>query len=239
MNSYKVYISGFCTEEYTQKKLSTLLKKEIKGYSFLSLPQSTYKGYGFITLKNHSSALKLLERGEVTIHNNTLKITPFMIRKEMKLKNDILNKKVFIHNIPHYILDEDLHDLFSQFGVIEEAYVCKRGKNEDFRKSSDKKIGYIVFQEEGSARKAIEAKRLKLKTGKIYICEVKKKKNVRSPYSIMEAAIEEKKRDFFQKIMSYHASKPGENKYFALKKLHGMKLHMKDEGENLRINKGN
>lgn len=244
MNSNKVYLSGFCTEEYTHKKLSIILQKQIKGYSSLYLPQWSYKGYGFITLKNYSSTLKLLEKGEVTIENNTLKVTPYRFRNEGILENDILNKKVFVHNIPNQTRDEDLYELFSQFGSVEEAYVCKRNRNQNFRKSSNKKIGYIVFREEESARNAIDAKELKLKTGKVYICEVNKKKrkknesNTGSPYVVKETEKEANKRDFFQKIMSYHASRPGDMKYFALKKIHGLKIYTKNQDENLRFNKG-
>jgi cold-inducible RNA-binding protein len=63
-----------------------------------------------------------------------------------------MSKKLFIGNIEWGATEEDLKELFGQYGEIEEAIIIK-----DRMSGRSKGFGFITFAEDADADKAIEA----------------------------------------------------------------------------------
>lgn len=61
------------------------------------------------------------------------------------------NKKLFVANIPWSVNNEGLKDMFSKFGEILEAEVIS-----DRTSGRSKGFGFVTFQNEEDAKKAIE-----------------------------------------------------------------------------------
>jgi RNA recognition motif-containing protein len=63
-----------------------------------------------------------------------------------------MSKKLFIGNIEWSTTEEDLKELFGQYGEIEEAIIIK-----DRMSGRSKGFGFVTFAEDADADKAIEA----------------------------------------------------------------------------------
>jgi RNA recognition motif-containing protein len=63
-----------------------------------------------------------------------------------------MSKKLFVGNIEWGATEEDLKELFGQYGEIEEAIIIK-----DRMSGRSKGFGFVTFAEDADAEKAIEA----------------------------------------------------------------------------------
>lgn len=59
--------------------------------------------------------------------------------------------KVYVGNLPFTVDDEKLRELFSKFGDVEEATIIK-----DKYSGRSKGFGFVTFQDDAAAKKAIE-----------------------------------------------------------------------------------
>lgn len=233
--SNRVYLSGFCKEEYTQSQLETILRLQIEGIEKLTLPKRTYKGYAFIDLKDQSFTKKILNKGKILVKETWLKISPYRNSDEIKEeKISLLNRKIFVHNIPETMSDQEFRALFINFGEIEEAYICQRGKNKKFRRGK-KKIGYVVYKDEMIARNLIELGNLNFDESKLFICEVKGKKFMINKLSKEKKVIKVYKQNL-KDVVKFHYFKPTRSKYWDMRE--EKNLFRNQEGVNkYRLNK--
>ena len=159
------------------KEVKKMLKEAIPGFQKLILPQKIYKGYGFIKLKDEKTALELLNTGKVLVGETWLTISPYKDRGTPNSnKVSLLDRKIFVHNIPHWIKEHEFRQLFEEHGEVQEAYICQRNKNKGYRKSSSKMIGYVVFKSEDDAKEVVKLEYLIKKGNKFYVCHVKNRK---------------------------------------------------------------
>jgi RNA recognition motif-containing protein len=63
-----------------------------------------------------------------------------------------MSKKLFVGNIEWGATEEDLKELFGQYGEIEEAIIIK-----DRMSGRSKGFGFVTFAEDADAEKAVEA----------------------------------------------------------------------------------
>jgi len=61
-----------------------------------------------------------------------------------------MSVKVYVGNLPFGVADDDLKEMFSQYGEVEEAVVIK-----DKFSGRSKGFGFVTFANEESAKKAI------------------------------------------------------------------------------------
>jgi len=61
-----------------------------------------------------------------------------------------MSVKVYVGNLPFGVADDDLKEMFSQYGEVEEAVVIK-----DKFSGRSKGFGFVTFANEESAQKAI------------------------------------------------------------------------------------
>lgn len=62
-----------------------------------------------------------------------------------------MENKIFVGNLPFKVDDNELKEMFSQYGEIEEAVVIK-----DKYTRRSKGFGFVTFKDEDSAKKAVE-----------------------------------------------------------------------------------
>lgn len=111
-------------------------------------------------LKKYQSAVKL--GGEM------FTVIPLNLPKHPHLQprqhDDRMSRKIFIHNLPVNWVNQDLNDLFSHYGVVEERYIC-------FKKNLRKKknIGFVIFATREEALNVCDIKTIKYRNAIIRV----------------------------------------------------------------------
>lgn len=70
--------------------------------------------------------------------------------------------------------NEELGDIFSYFGEVEDSYIIRSNQSQKY-KSSARKYGFVIFCREEDASKAIKAKKVVHKSVKFIIMPYEKK----------------------------------------------------------------
>lgn len=145
----KVFLTGFNPNPYNRQELEELLKDIIPGYMNVVLPKAVYKGFAFIDLKTEEDVQKCLELGHVELEGHKMLIKEFKQGRDLKQERMSMNeKKVFIHQIPREWTVENLKEIFSQFGKLEEIYICfKKNDDQSDPDSIGSKIGFAIYKE--------------------------------------------------------------------------------------------
>lgn len=229
-NENKVYLSGFCEIEYKKEQIRPMLETQIEGFLDIMMPENTYKGFAFIVLEHQRFVRQLLQRRRIRVGNTWLNLSPFKSNPSGN-RNSILRRKIFVHNIPDVMSENQFSDLFSKFGLAEEAYICKRSKNKERRKSG-RRIGYVVFADEETANNVTRLEFVLFRGAKLYVLPVKDKGKVKS--SMRDKKIS---RGNFREIVKFHATKPTRREYFKLKSKHGWNDISEISWGNYRFNK--
>ena len=90
---------------------------------------------------------------------------------------DLSSRKVYVGNLPRSISDEELKDLFSQFGTVQSAYISNKKVHNPY------KYGFVTFEAESSAIKAKKQYKLSFKTRKVIIREFELDKKIKKKKS--------------------------------------------------------
>lgn len=150
---HKVFLTGFNPNPYTKERLHQLLRDKIPGYMNVILPKSVYKGFAFIDLKSQEHVKQVLEMGHVVLGGHKMILKEFKQGRELKRERMYMNeKKVFIHQIPRSWSLDELRKIFSQFGPLEEIYMCfKKSEDPNDIESVTSKIGFAIYKNKKTA----------------------------------------------------------------------------------------
>lgn len=87
----------------------------------------------------------------------------------------VMDRKIFIHNVPLDWVNKDLSDMFSHYGEVAERYIC-------FKKSTKKKknIGFVIFRKKETAHFVCEVKTIKYKNAIIRVKWATSKEDIAS-----------------------------------------------------------
>ena len=120
---------------------------------------------------DQSTYNKILSLGTVSVLGRNIFCEPILNGEQLKeKKRDLADRRVFISNIPISMEDDQIFELFSQFGTVQCAYRIRDiGKNK-------KRYGYVAFYETQAAWKAINQKRVYFTNNPIYISNYEKNK---------------------------------------------------------------
>lgn len=158
---YKVFLTGYSTQNLTNRKLEEALRGKVEGFVSAAIPSKSYQGYAFIQVRDKASLQILLKKKKVMVNGERFLIKPYKKGKALgKFKESVVQRKVFLHNIPLHWNNTKLFQLFSKFGAVEDAFICKNVKEaghcyRDFHLSSKNKgrnIGFVVFKNKIDAR---------------------------------------------------------------------------------------
>jgi polyadenylate-binding protein len=134
--------------------------------------QGKSKGYGFVHFENQQCA----DHAVQMVNNNILLdkkvyVGPFIPRRVRAQQAEKSWTNVFIKDIDLAISDAELHQAFSQFGVVTSAVIMK--KKED---GSSLGFGFVNFQDHESAGRAVDGMhQQKLGNKVLYCCRAQKR----------------------------------------------------------------
>ncbi|XVE93397.1 hypothetical protein REPUB_Repub01dG0188500 [Reevesia pubescens] len=111
------------------------------------------KGYGFVQFDNEESAQKAIEKlNGMLLNDKQVYVGPFVRKQE---RDTFISKEkynnVYIKNLSESTSDEDLKNIFGEFGIITSAVVMRQldGKSKGF--------GFINFENADDAARAVES----------------------------------------------------------------------------------
>ncbi|XVF67544.1 hypothetical protein PTKIN_Ptkin10aG0129900 [Pterospermum kingtungense] len=111
------------------------------------------KGYGFVQFDNEESAQKAIEKlNGMLLNDKQVYVGPFVRKQERDTSvNKTKFNNVYVKNLSESTSDEDLKQIFGEFGTITSAAVMREpdGKSKGF--------GFINFEDADDAAKAVES----------------------------------------------------------------------------------
>lgn len=111
------------------------------------------KGYGFVQYDNEESAQKAIEKlNGMLLNDKQVYVGPFLRKQE---RDSVTSKtkfnNVYVKNLSESTTDDDLKNVFSEFGTITSAVVMKEGDGKS------KCFGFVNFENADDAARAVEA----------------------------------------------------------------------------------
>lgn len=108
-------------------------------------------GYGFAVCESKDDVEALLaQSNKLTYRGRFITLREYKVGSKLKEDKKKFNRRrLFIGNVPQLTSNDDIAQIFSKFGPIENVYFVNQGKEQCY------KYGYIVFHDEKAAEKAI------------------------------------------------------------------------------------
>ncbi|KAI4298478.1 hypothetical protein L6164_032032 [Bauhinia variegata] len=111
------------------------------------------RGYGFVQFDNEESAQKAIEKlNGMLLNDKQVYVGPFLRKQERESSTDKAKfNNVFVKNLSESTTDEDLKNIFGEFGAITSAVVMRDGEGKS------KCFGFVNFESTDDAARAVEA----------------------------------------------------------------------------------
>ncbi len=116
-------------------------------------PSGQSKGYGFVQFDNEEAAQNAIDKlNGMLLNDKQVYVGPFLRKQE---RETALNKtkfnNVFVKNLSESTTEEDLKNIFGEFGTITSAVVMRDGDGKS------KCFGFVNFENADDAAEAVEA----------------------------------------------------------------------------------
>jgi RNA recognition motif-containing protein len=126
------------------------------------------RGFGFVGFRDPKSASDAIEQFDKTfIGTSKIKVKYALLRGDKKLKSrkkggqetskkiettpsDALKNRLFVKNIPFDIVEDELREVFEEFGELKECIITRNSEQQS------RGFGFVGFVEDISAAKAFE-----------------------------------------------------------------------------------
>ncbi|TKY59064.1 Polyadenylate-binding protein 8 [Spatholobus suberectus] len=111
------------------------------------------KGYGFVQFDNEESAQKAIEKlNGMLLNDKQVYVGPFLRKQERESAIDKEKfNNVFVKNLSESTTDDELKNIFGEFGAITSAVVMRDGDGKS------KCFGFVNFENADDAARAVEA----------------------------------------------------------------------------------
>ncbi|CAL9223001.1 unnamed protein product [Arabidopsis halleri] len=111
------------------------------------------KGYGFVQYETEESAQKAMgQLNGMLLNDKQVYVGPFLRRQERdSTGNKTIFTNVYVKNLAESTTDDDLKNIFGEFGKITSAVVMKDGEGKP------KGFGFVNFENADDAAKAVES----------------------------------------------------------------------------------
>jgi len=80
--------------------------------------------------------------------------------------------KLYVGNLPYSVMDEELRELFAQFGEVVDAVVIKHSQNGGHLAGKSKGFGFVTMSTAEEAQAAVEAMNEKEVDGRVMVVNV-------------------------------------------------------------------
>ncbi|XP_010270544.1 PREDICTED: polyadenylate-binding protein 2-like isoform X2 [Nelumbo nucifera] len=116
-------------------------------------PSGQSKGYGFVQFDNEESAQNAIDKlNGMLINDKQVYVGPFLRKQE---RESAINKakfnNVFVKNLSESTTDEDLKNIFGEYGAITSAVVMRDGDGKS------KCFGFVNFENADDAAQSVDA----------------------------------------------------------------------------------
>ena len=153
---YMIFLTGLSTnisprklEEYFKRDYPSVLQVEMKRRNKRN---GKITGYAFLSLSNERDLRRILKKKHFEISGRTVTATQDLRGDKLKrFKNEIKQRRLFIAGVPYSFQCEDLEELLSRFGEIEQAFIVR-----DVRRGNiSRGFGYVTFKTVKDAKEAL------------------------------------------------------------------------------------
>lgn len=174
---YKIFLVGL-SGSFTDDEILGYFKKKFPSTFKVKLPKTNGKGSGcgVLMIYNESEYQEIITQHLFFYKQRRFFTNPFLKDEDLDAYLEGIEKRrLFVSRIPRWLKDKDFKKLMKQFGRVDDAYkINERDTRKEFC------IGFVMFREAESARKAVELERMELKEGNYLVLKpFKKKKNSR------------------------------------------------------------
>ncbi|KAF6175327.1 hypothetical protein GIB67_021832 [Kingdonia uniflora] len=116
-------------------------------------PTGQSKGYGFVQFENKESAQNAIDRlNGMLMNDKPVFVGPFLRKQEREAAiNQVKLNNVFIKNLPESLTEEELKNIFGEYGTITSVVVMRDGDGKS------RCFGFVNFENADDAAQSIEA----------------------------------------------------------------------------------
>lgn len=116
-------------------------------------PSGQSKGFGFVQFDNEESALKAIEKlNGMLLNDKQVFVGPFLRKQERENFSEKSKfNNVFVKNLAETTSEEDLKNLFGEFGPITSVVVMRDGDGKS------KCFGFVNFENADDAARSVDA----------------------------------------------------------------------------------
>lgn len=145
-NIFKAFIAGV-DPNTPLKEVKQFLSRNFEGVTQVTTKRKNRSGFLFVRFNNKEQLKRFLEIRTFIFQGRILTVKPFLEGKELEqFREKLLQRRIFVKNLPINWNDKDLHIFFSQFGKIDSAYIVYNRKTKISRQ-----FGYVLTATKGLA----------------------------------------------------------------------------------------
>lgn len=166
--TYKIFVGGLPSNT-TKKELEAYFShfgsvKSCKPKMWKYDP-TRCKGFAILIVGNVNTYKSIFEEEKHIFSGREIECKKVLNKKELdSYSKNLFLRKIHVRGIPHSTTSEDLKEVFSQFGEVEIAYVC-RDKNTEISLG----FGYVTFCHQDT-RNVVTSRKNVIIDGKVAIC---------------------------------------------------------------------
>lgn len=153
-NQLQVFISSIsasCTQDQIEEFVTSF--GHYSSLKFNKRSENLNNSTASVTFKHKSSFDRIIQEQPFFINGVKLKVEQFARNEErVQIEDDISKRRIYVKNIPFEATDEEIHRLFSSYGLIETCYICKQKRYE----GSVTDYGFVTYVHQEDARKVLE-----------------------------------------------------------------------------------
>lgn len=162
---FEIFIGGFKCDT-PQKSIQTYFKKfgDIK-IELKMKRKSKNVSLGYCVLRTHDKSIygRLINQRRFKFEDRTIECKPFLKEKELEdFYSDFKQRRLQVYGIPPELSNKRLAELFSAFGVVQNAY-----RLVDYRSLEEQGNGFVLMEKKEAAKKIEKMKQIKV--GNIFL----------------------------------------------------------------------
>lgn len=137
--AFKAFLAGV-DPSTPLSTLRAFLCQNFEGVTEVKMDQRKRQGFVFVHFQEKKLLEDFLNVKTFIFQGRTLTVKPHLKGKQLvKYKEELLQRRIFIKNLPFNWNDEDLKGFFSSFGKIDSAYIVYNKKTRFSRQ-----FGYVI-----------------------------------------------------------------------------------------------
>lgn len=160
-----------CTSQELQKYFTQF--GHISNVQVMRKGKNICSGNAIVQCSRESTYSLILESNDLYIKGRAIFCEPVLTGEALHTKNLMLSyRRVFVSNLPLNMSDNTIKQVFTQFGLVQNAYRIRSMANED------RPFGFVTFHDYASADLAASYRKIHYKSTTLYISRFQKHKSL-------------------------------------------------------------